>query len=66
LTARSDDDRGIIGFLLSGTSSADRSPPYRHAGRAVSLCAAFAATMKDARFRKDGNRQGRFGDPGDA
>jgi tripartite-type tricarboxylate transporter receptor subunit TctC len=27
--ARSDEDRGIIGFLLSATSSAARSPPHR-------------------------------------
>jgi tripartite-type tricarboxylate transporter receptor subunit TctC len=53
--ARSDDDRGIIGFLLSGNRLGRplAAPPGTPDERVDALRAAFAATMKDARFRKD-------------
>jgi tripartite-type tricarboxylate transporter receptor subunit TctC len=53
--ARSDDDRGIIGFLLSGNKLGRplAAPPGTPQERIDVLRSAFAATMKDPRFLRD-------------
>ena len=53
--ARNDDDRGIISFLLSGNKLGRplAAPPGTPEERVDALRTAFAATMKDARFRRD-------------
>ena len=59
--AKTDDDRGIIGFLLSGNKLGRplAAPPGTPAERVAALRAAFEATMKDPRFLKDvDKRQG--------
>ena len=53
--ARNDDDRGIMNFLLSGNKLGRplAAPPGTPEARVETLRAAFEATMKDPRFRKD-------------
>jgi tripartite-type tricarboxylate transporter receptor subunit TctC len=53
--AQSDDDRGIMGFLLSGNRLGRplAAPPGTPDERVAVLRAAFQATMKDPRFLKD-------------
>jgi tripartite-type tricarboxylate transporter receptor subunit TctC len=53
--AKSDDDRGVIGFLLSGNKLGRplAAPPGTPQERLSALRAAFEATMKDPRFVRD-------------
>jgi tripartite-type tricarboxylate transporter receptor subunit TctC len=53
--ARNDDDRGIMGFLLSGNRLGRplAAPPGTPDDKVAALRAAFDATMKDPRFLKD-------------
>jgi tripartite-type tricarboxylate transporter receptor subunit TctC len=53
--ARSDDDRGVIGFLLSGNKLGRplAAPPGTPQERLDALRAAFEATMTDPRFVRD-------------
>jgi tripartite-type tricarboxylate transporter receptor subunit TctC len=62
--ARSDTDRGIIGFLLSGNRLGRplAAPPGTPPERVAALRAAFEDTMKDPRFLKDvENARAEFG-----
>jgi tripartite-type tricarboxylate transporter receptor subunit TctC len=62
--APSDDDRGIVGFLLSGNKLGRplAAPPGTPPERVDTLRRAFEATMKDPRFLKDvENAKAEFG-----